>query len=68
VAQSFSLIIQRLGSALGLTNRDLGLIFSSNLVGSFGDGLYASSKASPFILAIAATSILALVASTRKLE
>jgi MFS family permease len=41
VAQSFSLIIQRLGSALGLTNRDLGFIFSSNLVGSFGDGLYA---------------------------
>jgi MFS family permease len=41
VAQSFSLIVQRLGSALGLTNRDLGLIFSCNLVGSFGDGLYA---------------------------
>jgi DHA1 family multidrug resistance protein-like MFS transporter len=41
VAQSFSYAVQRLGSALGLTNRDLGLIFSCNLVGSFGDGLFA---------------------------
>lgn len=31
----------RLDSVLGLTNRDLRLIFSCNLAGSFGDGLYA---------------------------
>ena len=31
----------RFGSTLGLTNRDLRLIFACNLVGSFGDGLYA---------------------------
>jgi len=33
--------IPRLGFPLGLQNRDLQLIFASNLMGSFGDGVYA---------------------------
>ncbi len=33
--------ISKLGFPFGVLNRDLKLIFASNLVGSFGDGLYA---------------------------